>query len=910
MRRNTLYKIVACVLTLTQTFYPVVGSLNTAYAASPFKNEAKDLSNSVSDHVWSDASFDNGKIKIGDIDSELDDIFPGINNPEAAPPGSPSMDDLTDSSDSDIGMKQVGQGAKGNLHNDAQSGDPSVYGSAYGVFHNNSLNPRVDLTGDPIFDGIIETKENADIFEENFFSCEQNDVLVDTSRKGHIPDYKTCNRIQDMDVSCKVKHNYGVSFISHYGGPYNLAPCDSGDCIEMWIGEVGDNYWSGWCSIYEEYTQVMVDNPEAITKATLTYTKYDDYMQVLVGPPGEEELVWSGPDGNFPPETGGKCELSTSWESSPGIDLTSHLKNVDPGTVISFKIRVSVSGEGEGFGRISISYDKDKVVVDDIWEPDNCIHAIKALDDGYTTGSYTCVDDPGEGRGDGCAIVDGVPVCPDILTPAPSPNIPNTCRLVDVSATLDFWKGDMDCWVDPQGDEHCPTITDEFVSDCPDLEAQGCGFIEQECVEGSRGPSGTCYVTEEVWDCGHDVDIESGAIETEYVCDGDFQCIGPDCFDTSVEHNTDFAKVSALLNVAQTAQQDMECVRPDDNDENITCEIFSGEDMECKKALGGVQDCCDQPVGVSVGDYLSMIMAVPKVDAAIMGADLTSSSMLGQAQSGYMSLRNPVTDAVKSVTEPFTSHIDTAVNAIKEPVEKALSELVTQLKDQVASITEAIVGSLGGADAGAAAGQAVAGEIGEEQVGGQLLGFAQTLYGIYAYYALAMAMIKIIWKCEEEEFMLAAQKEFGNCKRVGSYCKSKVLGVCVEKRTSSCCFKSPLARIMQEQVRLQVGKGWGSAKNPSCDGIPLQDLDRIDWDRVNLDEWTAILSENGLYQGAPENLTVEALTGSGNVLGGDQSAGKDRENVFDRTQMRGENIDFDERKSELMQGYPVNNMPQ
>lgn len=158
--------------------------------------------------------------------------------------------------------------------------------------------------------------------------------------------------------------------------------------------------------------------------------------------------------------------------------------------------------------------------------------------------------------------------------------------------------------------------------------------------------------------------------------------------------------------------------------------------------------------------------------------------------------------------------------------------------------------------------------------------------------------------------MLAAQKEFGNCKRVGSYCKSKVLGVCVEKRTSSCCFKSPLARIMQEQVRLQVGKGWGSAKNPSCDGIPLQDLDRIDWDRVNLDEWTAILSENGLYQGAPENLTVEALTGSGNVLGGDQSAGKDRENVFDRTQMRGENIDFDARKSELMQGYPVNNMPQ
>ncbi len=61
----------------------------------------------------------------------------------------------------------------------------------------------------------------------------------------------------------------------------------------------GDNYWSGNCKIYEEYTRVQVSNPDAIVSATLEYAKWDDYMQVWVGKSGQETKVWSGPDGNF-----------------------------------------------------------------------------------------------------------------------------------------------------------------------------------------------------------------------------------------------------------------------------------------------------------------------------------------------------------------------------------------------------------------------------------------------------------------------------------------------------------------------------------------------------------------------------------------------------------------------------------
>lgn len=62
--------------------------------------------------------------------------------------------------------------------------------------------------------------------------------------------------------------------------------------------------------------------------ATLEYAKWDDYMQVWVGKSGQETKVWSGPDGNFPPETAGRCELSTSWERNPNVDVTPYFKNV------------------------------------------------------------------------------------------------------------------------------------------------------------------------------------------------------------------------------------------------------------------------------------------------------------------------------------------------------------------------------------------------------------------------------------------------------------------------------------------------------------------------------------------------------------------------------------------------------
>jgi len=42
---------------------------------------------------------------------------------------------------------------------------------------------------------------------------------------------------------------------------------------------------------------------------------------------------------------------------------------------------------------------------------------------------------------------------------------------------------------------------------------------------------------------------------------------------------------------------------------------------------------------------------------------------------------------------------------------------------------------------------------------------------------------------------------------VGSYCASSAR-VCIERRKSYCCFTTPLARILNEQVRRQLERTW------------------------------------------------------------------------------------------------------
>ena len=69
---------------------------------------------------------------------------------------------------------------------------------------------------------------------------------------------------------------------------------------------------------------------------------------------------------------------------------------------------------------------------------------------------------------------------------------------------------------------------------------------------------------------------------------------------------------------------------------------------------------------------------------------------------------------------------------------------------------------------------------------------------------------------------------------VGSYCDSKVLGVCVEKEKALRCFTTPLAHVVNEQACPQLGCPWGSPESPDSSGLLLSELERLGWSRIDL----------------------------------------------------------------------------
>ena len=86
----------------------------------------------------------------------------------------------------------------------------------------------------------------------------------------------------------------------------------------------------------------------------------------------------------------------------------------------------------------------------------------------------------------------------------------------------------------------------------------------------------------------------------------------------------------------------------------------------------------------------------------------------------------------------------------------------------------------------------------------------------------------------------------GLCHRVGSWCSSclRVLGSCVsciEETTSKCCFNSKLARIINEQGRTQLGRGWGDVRSPDCGGFTVAELQSLDFGAMDLTEFYASL---------------------------------------------------------------------
>jgi len=97
--------------------------------------------------------------------------------------------------------------------------------------------------------------------------------------------------------------------------------------------------------------------------------------------------------------------------------------------------------------------------------------------------------------------------------------------------------------------------------------------------------------------------------------------------------------------------------------------------------------------------------------------------------------------------------------------------------------------------------------------------------------------------CSAEEKKLGNDKEKGLTIYIGEYCSSDFLGVCLEHRKTYCSFGSKLARIVQTQGRSgQLRIGFGDAENTNCRGLTPEEMQKIDFSKVDFSEFYADLN--------------------------------------------------------------------
>ena len=279
-----------------------------------------------------------------------------------------------------------------------------------------------------------------------------------------------------------------------------------------------------------------------------------------------------------------------------------------------------------------------------------------------------------------------------------------------------------------------------------------------------------------VYEQSYSCKVADGKTTTVTNCGNQSFCMSGNCFDTGYPPDADFAKAVTVLEAQREAGKYL--------DPN-SLQVFKGFDNRCRKKLFGLVNCCHK--GGTDGSLFSNLNL-------ILGA---GGQALGAVGSSY------TYDALFTADSP----------------------------NLVLSGFEALFGVGGGSSALAGL---LAGDL-------SVASFVQGLVpGPWTIAILAIQLSGLL-SCDEVEQILAMKRDTRLCHGVGSYCSKKIpiIGVCIEKTESYCCFNSRLARIINEQGRAQIGRGWGVPQSPDCSGFSIAQLQSLNFAAMDLSEFYA-----------------------------------------------------------------------
>jgi conjugal transfer mating pair stabilization protein TraN len=787
----------------------------------------------------------------------------------------------------DAGLVGATRQAQGVLR-----GEASLTGEAYRAIEGGANRAHPDLSHDPLWGRTDQTMNALDTLAQTFADCTVTTTTQPGSFQAHVPDYRTCERAPRLGTNrCTLSHTVTLNPLPSF----TVSVGTWGSVTNTFEFDLKEGAWRSVApSDGTEFTaQVPVLDPAQVCPATartrIQFRRATDWPEVPVGGHGEFD------------DTTDYRVLQT-----PACDngLVGRVQLVDPG--------------GPGWYKYAAHFEFEVLqVTGDQWGPDDCLATARLATDGFCTVTTRCTAPP---DADGCAVIGGMRLCDhdELVEPAPVPGIDPLCQAVQVEADCPFAYGALRCWTDPQGEPHCPenTAANTARTACETLEQNpACGFIKSECVAGAQGASGTCYVFTDTYDCGSNATVPTQTARSTYRCPGPVRCLGEDCVTPVREQNSDFARAAAAFQAAQAIAADLSCPPPEATQEGHsalqTCQIFKGEAMECKKAVGGQVDCCECPGGVSLADYLILAQAALKLDSALTSLD-TSTTAGQSVQGAWTTLRQPIVQTWDTVTDLFTSAAESIGGGVGETAGGAVQPLTSigiqqTLENAAAELIGTVFGEAARDTIFTASTDAATGVTNYALTGlaSTIASALSVIMWIYMIYQIAKILIQMIWTCEKSELEFNAKRELKSCHDVGTYCATEVVGQCLEVRRAACCFASPLSRILQEQIRPQLGLGWGSSRHPDCRGITVEELGRVDWNRVNLDEWLGILAQTG-HLPTTRDLSLPGLTGTGNLL--DQRTGT-RPDTRARTQERLDGINVDGIRNQVGQDLWGNPAP-
>lgn len=241
------------------------------------------------------------------------------------------------------------------------------------------------------------------------------------------------------------------------------------------------------------------------------------------------------------------------------------------------------------------------------------------------------------------------------------------------------------------------------------------------------------------------------------------------------------------------------------NDENGFTNIFAGEPYGCREGSFGLRNCCDADTQGS----------------AQSNNDILSSLAGSAAMSAFTS------EAGLAIAKGSTYVYDTLVMADAAVPEFINTALASGMENSMQFSSG--IGAFGFGTSATAAGG----------VFGGASSIAIPNTGLYFNpYALALAVaIQVIMQamsCNEEEMNLAKLQSKNLCHYVGQYCSSKIMVLgqqvgCNETTDSYCCYNGLLAKAIQEGAHEQLGLSWGSAENPNCSGLSIDQITNLDF---------------------------------------------------------------------------------